>query len=383
MKIFNGRNVLALVLALMSSAGVAGAQQKIGGRDVVTLHREKTGDGSKPEFLSVTVLPGRGMNVFQIMAFVPGKSEVPVLASPTLEQAATLMNGGADDENGTQSFKFGGAFLAPFANRIRGKFEGNDIATEWNGHRLTLVANWQGKNPGAEPHAMHGLILARSVDTVTESPAHNSVTGVIHGGDFGGHWFSKTDLHITVSLSGDAVVATITAKNVGSVDEPVGIGWHPYFNLPSGDRTQARLHVPGDLRAEVNNYDDVFPTGKLDAVKGTPFDFTAAGGAALGKLFLDDNWVDLKKDAEGHSYSEIIDPAAKYGIRITALSKEVNSVQVYAPVAEHFVALEPQFNYGDPFGKEWKGRDTGMVTLKPGQEVTWKVKLELFVPGGK
>jgi galactose mutarotase-like enzyme len=172
----------------------------------------------------------------------------------------------------------------------------------------------------------------------------------------------------------------VEVKNVGDKPEPVGIAWHPYFNLPSGDRRQARLHVSGDLRAEVNNDDDVFPTGKLLPVKNTPYDFTASGGAPLNDLFLDENWTNLKKAPDGSSYSEIIDPAAKYGLRIVALSRRVNTVQVYAPVDQPFVALEPQFNLNDPFGKEWGERDTGMVTLLPDQSVTWKVKLELFDP---
>jgi len=58
-------------------------------------------------------------------------------------------------------------------------------------------------------------------------------------------------------------------------------------------------------------------------------------------------------------------------------------VQVYAPLDKSFVALEPQFNLNDPFGKEWKGIDTKMVTLKPGESVTWKVRLELFFPATK
>jgi galactose mutarotase-like enzyme len=53
----------------------------------------------------------------------------------------------------------------------------------------------------------------------------------------------------------------------------------------------------------------------------------------------------------------------------------------YSPLDQKFVALEPQFNFNDSFGKEWGNRDTGMVTLQPGQSVIWKVKLELFIPG--
>ena len=55
------------------------------------------------------------------------------------------------------------------------------------------------------------------------------------------------------------------------------------------------------------------------------------------------------------------------------MSPHIRAIQVYSPVDKSFIALEPQFNYGDPFGKEWNGADTGMVTLAPGESVTWKV----------
>jgi galactose mutarotase-like enzyme len=368
--------------AQATNADANGKSALIGGQPPVTLKRAQSGNGSKPEFLSLTVLPGRAMGLFQITAYVPGKGVIPILHSPSIDDAAKIL-GGPDDPYGTKSFSFGGSFLAPFANRIIGPLSNNDktVSFSWDGHPMQLVANWKGKKPEAVPHAIHGLMLAAPASNVKEASANGveTVSGIVHGGDFDGHWFSKTDISIHVSLSENAVIATVQAKNVGDKPEPVGLGWHPYFNLPSGDRTQARVHVSGDLRAQVNNYDDVFPTGKLLPVKGTPYDFTSADGAPLNHLFLDDNWTNLKKAPDGSSYSEIIDPAAGYGIRITALTRHVNTVQVYAPVDQSFVALEPQFNYNDPFGKEWGGRDTGMVTLQPGQSVTWKVRLNLFL----
>jgi len=357
--------------------------QQIGGEDIVTLERKPTSNGQKPEFLSATVLPGRGMNMFQVTANVPGKGTIDVLASPSLAEAAKALSGGPGDEYGNASFSFGGAFLVPYPNRIRGKLsaDGNTITTDWKGKTITVPANWKGKSPGAEPVAMHGLIVASKTDDVkTETTADGqTVTGTIHCGDFGGHWLSKTDLNFTIALTGDAVDATITAKNVGDEPEPISIGWHPYFNIPSGDRTQARLHVPGELTAEVNNYNDVFPTGKLLPVKGTKYDFTAPDGKPLGDIFLDDNWSKLKRTDDAVDV-ELSDPAANYGIHVLGLSPEIKTVQVYAPPTKEFAAIEEQFNFGDPFGKEWHGMDTGMVTLKPGASVTWHVRLKLFTP---
>jgi aldose 1-epimerase len=362
---------------------VAATPTQIGGEDIVTLTRTPTANGQKPEFLSATILPGRGMNVFQITANIPGKGQVNVLASPSLTDAAAKLNGGPDDKDGNASFSFGGAFLVPYPNRIRGKLsaDGTTITTEWHGKTLTLPANWKGKNPGAEPHAMHGLILASKTDDVNVQPIPDgqTLTGTIHAGDFGGHWLSKTDVSFKLTLTGDAFDAEITAKNVGDEPEPLAIGWHPYFKIPSGDRTQARLHIPAEQTAQVNNYDDVFPTGKLLPVKGTKYDFNAPDGVALDNNFYDDNWSKLKR-TDGAVDVRLTDPASSYGVSVDGLSPEIKTVQVYAPPTKEFAAIEEQFNFGDPFGKEWHGMDTGMVTLKPGQSVMWHVRVGLFTP---
>jgi aldose 1-epimerase len=369
--------------AQQETAAQPAAVTQIGGENIVKLQRNATANGAKPEFLTATILPGRGMNLFQITANIPGKGEVQVFASPSLEEATAKLNGGPADQNGNASFSFGGAFLVPYPNRIIGKLstDGTTVTTEWHGKTLTLPANWSGKKPGAPKHAIHGLILASKAENVQTqtTPDGQTITGVIRAGNFGGYWPSQTDLEFIIALSSDAVEATITAKNVGKEDEPMSIGWHPYFNLPSGDRAQARLHVPAEVYAQVNNYDDVFPTGKLMPVKGTEYDFNEPDGVPLGSMFLDDNFAHLNR-TNANIVVSLADPAAKYGIHVEGESPEMKTVQVYAPPDKSFVAIEEQFNFANPFGKEWHGMDTGMVTLKPGQSVTWKCKLALFVP---
>jgi galactose mutarotase-like enzyme len=360
------------------------ASMKIGGQRVVQLTRKASHVADTPEFLSATILPGRGMNLFQITAKLPGKGIVNLLASPSLEEAASTLNDGPDDSHGVHSFAFGGAFLVPYPNRIRGKLtpDGRNVVTKWNGRLLTLPAIWKGKaNPNAELHAIHGLILNRKTDElkVRTNPDGPTATGVIHAGDFGGHWPSSTDLTIKITLTGKAVEASITAKNVGNEPEPIGIGWHPYFSIPGGDRKQARLQLPASEMAEVNNYDDVFPTGKLVPVQGTKYDFTASDGKPLGDIFLDDNFSRLSRSA-GKVVVDLIDPDAKYGLHIQGLSSDIKTIQVYAPPDKPYVAIEEQFNFADPFNSVWGKSDTGMVTLDPGHAVTWTVRLEMFTP---
>ena len=131
--------------------------------------------------------------------------------------------------------------------------------------------------------------------------------------------------------------------------------------------------------AQVNNYDDVFPTGEILPVDGTKYDFKTPAGKALDDIFLDDNFSHLSRQ-NGVLVVSLLDPAAKYGIHIEGLSPQIKTVQVYAPPDKAFAAIEEQFNFADPFNSIWGKLDTGMVTLAPGQSVTWKVRLRLFMP---
>ena len=373
---------IALAVAILTASNCpAQTVTEIGGQKVVTLTR-KAVSTTKPEFTSVTLAPGRGMELIQITANFPGKGNVNVLASPDLAGAKEMLDV-KDDDNGDLGYRLGAAFLVPYPNRIRGTLsaDGKTLTTTWQGHTITLPANNSGKLPTAEKHAMHGLILKAKTENVKVSDIKDGqqVTGVIHAGDFGGHWLSKTDLEITIKLTADALEATVTARNIGKEAEPIAIGWHPYFAFPSGDRTQARIEIPGAQIAEVDNYDNVFPTGKLKPVNGTQYDLRKSGGVALGQNFYDDNWSRLIRD-KGAVTVKVIDPKAAYGVAIDGLSPLISTVQMYAPPTQAFAAIEHQFNFADPFGKEWNGMNTGMVTLAPGESTKWQVRLRVFVP---
>jgi len=359
----------------------AQALPEIGGQKVIVLSRAAVST-TKPEFTSITIAPGRGMQILQITANFPGKGNIDVLASPDLAGAKKMLDE-EDDEFGNLGYRLGAALLAPYPNRIRGKLSADTktLTTEWEGHTITLPAN-NGRKPGGDIHAMHGLILKSKTDDVSVKAVKGGeeAAGVIHAGDFGGHWLSKNQFVVTVRLTANAVEVIIEAGNTGSEAEPMALAWHPYFNLPSGDRSQVRVQIPGAKVAELDNYTNVYPTGKLLPVAGTKFDMSYVSGTALGTNYYDDNWSHLEWGADKAATVRIIDPAAHYGVNIEGLSPEIKTIQMYAPPNKNFVAIEHQYNFADPFGKEWNGMDTGMVTLKPGQRTKWHVKLSLFVP---
>ncbi len=352
------------------------APLEIGGAPVVTLRASEL-PLSEPAIVEAEVLPGRGMMLLRAALRLASGEMVEVIEAPSASDAARKLNGGADDFSGNASFSFGGAILAPYANRIRGQplLDSREIEVEVAEQTVRLPRNWGGKAPGAEQYAMHGLILNAAVSWRQDDPAH--VSGWLDAGDFGGRWPGQLRFGFEWRLTGGALVLRVRAQNVGDAPVPVGIGWHPYLRVMSGDRRQARLFVPAARRVLVNNYDEVLPTGVVEPVAGTSHDFSAAGGRALGDQYLDDCFTDLRRSA-GRATAHLIDPAAGVGLSIGSGAAKVRAFQVYAPPDHAFVALEPQFNLADPFGAEWRGRDSGMVAVPPGGAATYDAALSAF-----
>lgn len=351
---------------------------RFGGQPLLTLRGKDVADG-ETGFVEASVLPGRGMMLLQARLKLPDGRVVDALHAPAPSEAAARF-GGEDDFAGNLSFSFGGAILAPFANRIRGRAleETREIETVVAGKTVRLPRNWGGKTPGAEQYAMHGLIL----DAVVPfgQPSKNAVQGRFNA-NFEGRWPARAELAFEWRLERAALVLKVLARNIGRDAMPIGLGWHPYFALPSGQRQAARLRLPAARRVLVNDYDEVLPTGAFEEVAGTPYDFGGEDGARLGDLYLDDCFTGLRREG-GQAVVEIRDVAAGVGLRIASPSPHVKAVQVYAPPDKAFVVVEPQYNLADPYSSVWpEGTDTGMAVLKPGEETPYEVRVSAFALG--
>jgi galactose mutarotase-like enzyme len=355
-----------------------------GGQDFIQLQRSQLLGGSEPEFLSATLFPGRGMNLFQITAYLPQKGEVNLLASPPLEEAARLLSGKGSDATGAESLAMGAMIEVPWAGRIFGTSTPNekDLVTMWRGMHLILPTDTKDSYGNFSAMAAGGLLLKRPSDTVTTNvmPDGGGAQATFRAGDFDGHWPSKTDITTTVSMSGRAIDIKVVARNAGDTAEPIGIGWHPRFAILNGHRGQMMLRLPQGLRAEVKDRRTGQLSGRLLPVEGTEYDFTGRTGAQLGALNLDDSFVHLRTGLmENGPVVELRDPENDYGLRITAMTPTIQVIRVYAPLDGSFISIQPQFNYDDPFGREWgKNEDTGMVVLEPGQSTQWRIRLEIF-----
>ena len=142
---------------------------KPGGQDVVRLERSQMVGGTGPEFLSATLLPGRGMNLLQITAYLPQKGEVNLLASPSVEDAAKELTGAGADSTGAKSLEMGAAIELPWASRISGVATpgGDSLVTTWRGVRLELPTDAKDSYGVGSAMAAGGMLLNQASESVT------------------------------------------------------------------------------------------------------------------------------------------------------------------------------------------------------------------------
>ena len=110
------------------------------------------------------------MEIQQITANFPGKGNVDVLASPDLADFGQDARSAGRCPTATLGIASAPPswFPTPTAFGASSRADGKTLTTEWKGQTITLPANNIGKNPGAERHAMHGLILKAKTDNVDD-----------------------------------------------------------------------------------------------------------------------------------------------------------------------------------------------------------------------
>jgi aldose 1-epimerase len=351
-----------------------------GGQDPVRLSRSATSIGKEAELISATFLPGRGMNVFQITALIPGHGEVPLLVSPAVSSAAGLLNGLDEDANGSASTSMGGAILTPWAQSLSGEPANTPgmLQTDWNGRHLTFPAANGQNNVSVE-----GLLLNRGADSVKSDvlPDGQSVSAVFSAGDFSGSWPSTVEVTVQAELTSHDLDLTVTATNTGQQPTPFGIGWHPFFAIPSGNRSEALLRIPSKSVMEVDHRTGL-PTGRSVPVNDTMSDFSHLTGTKLGVDNVSQTYTNLEQGVGSGPVAQISDPAYNMRLSVIPLSASITNMRVIAPADKPWVSIGPNTNLDDPFGQEWGSpQGAGIVTLAPGATLRWKVRIEISLIG--
>ena len=322
------------------------------------------------------MLPGRGFAVMQITAAIPGHGEVNLLHVPDDQSVGDLLNGKGDDADGAHSLLLGGAFLAPWTGRLHGTADANgNLKESWQGNDFTVPAD----PTAARGTSLPGLMLGKTIGRIQ--------SGLIPDGEqarvdypwwnFAGKWPSRFSTSVHVMLTGPIIELTLTATNVWNTPLPVGLGWHPMFNILSGHPESVRLTVPSSTKLVESAHG--VPNGSEVEVFGSSEDFTAARGVLIGKKPLDVHYVGLHRASTAEGPIIILrDPEADYGLRIIPFGDDTSEIHVISSPGQPWVTVGLGTNLDDPLGPEWKDGESKLKILKPGESMTWKVRLELF-----
>jgi aldose 1-epimerase len=179
-----------------------------------------------------------------------------------------------------------GQLLAPWPNRV----DGGRYAIDGTSYQLDL----------SEPvnlNAIHGLTRWDNWKAEARSPAAVVLRHVLLGRQ--GYPFCL-DIEAEYKLAaGSGLQVSITARNAGSTPAPYGTGSHPYLIAGTPVIDDCELTLPGGLWLPTD--DRGIPSGSVQDVMGTPFDFREARPVAATRL--DHALTALARDADGRAWA--------------------------------------------------------------------------------
>lgn len=202
-----------------------------------------------------------------------------------------------------------GALIGRVGNRIaKGKFT-------LDGKEYTLATN-------NAPNHLHGGKVGFDKVVWTVKPKtvnHGQALVLSYSSPDGEEGYpGKLDVEVTYTLTDkNEVVFDYSAKTDKAT--PINLTQHSYFNL-AGHKSGTILNHKLTLVAK--NYtpsdDTLIPTGKIEPVKGTPFDFTT--GELIGKRIKE-----IKADPVGYDLNYVIDPQRGGNEKLAAIVEEPTS----------------------------------------------------------
>lgn len=238
--------------------------------------------------------------------------------------------------------------LIPFSNRVGyGRFS-------FNGKQFQLAPNF-----GGEPHTIHGNAWEREW-AVAEAQDSRAVLTLEHR-EPAEQWPFTYKADITYALAEDMLEVTIRFENTDTREQPVGLGFHPFF--PCTGETELGFAAASVWVAGA----DALPRERLENSGSWRFAPTRpVAGADLDNCYA--GWT---------GEAELRWPSRQVGLRITA-SELFGHLVVYTPPGRFYLAVEPASNMTDAINR-MRVADHGLRVLQPGESVEASVALSLFV----
>lgn len=296
--------------------------RKIGGVNLLSI-RNENGAG-------IELIPDYGAVIYQMYLS---------------ENAVPVLDKFIDEKDIVDNPRYKQTLLFPFPNRLKdGRFADN-------GQVYQFPINESDHN-----NALHGLVYNKKFNIVELSLEKDKASLSLIYQYRGGYKYYPYPFNLTISytITEQELGITLEVENVGNLDFPYGIGWHPYF------RTTKPIGVaaPDSSLQEVN--ERMLPTGKesIYTFHDVPTPLTASLDNAF-RLPDNENFNVKMTGFENIKLNFSADSSFRF-------------FQIYTP-ANYITAIEPvtcninALNTGD-----------GLLWLAPGQTATHSCGLQLM-----
>jgi aldose 1-epimerase len=248
----------------------------------------------------------------------------------------------------------GNPFLAPWANRL------DQDAFFANGKKYLLnpgLGNFERDGNGKPIHGLLRFSPDWKVTAVRSDSDSASETGRLE------FWkypelmaqfpFAHT-IEMTYRLHDGVLEVQTLLENHSTEPMPVGIGYHPYFQLHDAPRDQWKVHLAARDHLVLSNL--LIPTGE-----SKPVEFPDP--VSLTGTHLDDVFGGLVRDSSGRATFWV--QAAHEKISVIYGPKYTVAV-VYAPPHSHFICFEPMSAITDAFNLAHAGVYKQLQSIPPG-----------------
>jgi aldose 1-epimerase len=264
--------------------------------------------------------------------------------------------------------QFGGIpFLAPWANRL------SEDAFFANGKKFRLNPDLGNIRRDQNQKPIHGLLTVSPDWTVTTVEADADSARVTSRLEFWKHpelmaqFPFAHSIETTYLLRDDILEVRTSIENLSADPMPVGIGYHPYFQLHDAPRDQWKVHLAARDHLMLSKM--LIPTGERKPVE-FPDLFPLAGVA------LDDVFGGLVRDPSDQATFSV--EGAREKISVIYGPKYTVAV-VYAPPGRPFICFEPMSTITDGFNLAQAGVYKELQSIPPGD--VWRESFRIVASG--
>lgn len=230
-------------------------------------------------------------------------------------------------------------------------------------------------------HARHGFLRSLPWSVADRTPSSITCVLEVRPAESLGTFPFELRVEHRVEVGGGRLDARLTFRNIGTRDQPICAGWHPYLQRDPS----CRLHIPASSFWELDGSEEPVPTGRLVPVSGTS-DFRGGRQLQAGEhwdmtfteLAMEAGLATCRLDSEIRALRTGGEPS-RVGVRRLVQSGLAN-IQLYTAPGRAALAVEPFSSPPNAINLLAGGHaHSGVRRLGPGDETSFAMTLRLAI----